>query len=164
MDNPNPSLPALIHYSRWGTRAAGEPNLASSEHVHGQMNAPSGSAQPAHSVSYANKAPSHASVPTFDLNAPPPDANLMLIQTLQQLTQHMASSGSGKSRSSSYSDFLGLKPPTFQGTTNPAVAEEWIKKIEQIFQIMCRDISEEEKVDYATFMLQGEAQKWWKAL
>ena len=135
-------------------RASTEANFARSEHasVHGPMNAPSGQAQPAQSFSHASAA---ASAPAFDLNAPPPDANAVLIQTLQQLTQQMASSGSGKSRPTSYSDFLALRPPTFPGTTDPTIAKGWIAKIERIFQIMRRDITEEEKVDFATYMLQG---------
>ena len=54
-----------------------------------------------------------------------------------------------------------MKPPTFESTTNPAEAREWIGKIERIFQIMRRDIADDEKVDLATFMLQGEALEWW---
>ena len=65
----------------------------------------------------------------------------------------MAVGGLQKAKASGYSDFLSLKPPTFEGTANPAEAKEWLGKIERIFQIIRRDISEDEKVDLATFML-----------
>ena len=164
MANQNLNLPALVQYSSQEAHASAEHDAVNLENVRVPENAPNVIAQPAHSSSYANAAPTHGSAPTFDLNAPPLDANVMLIQTLQQLAQQMASSGSTRQRNSSYTDFLNLKPPTFKGSSNATEAEEWIEKIERIFILMRREISEDEKVDYATYILLREALNWWKAV
>ena len=49
----------------------------------------------------------------------------------------------------------------FRGTTKPVQAEEWIRRIERIFEVMeCRD---ERKVNIATFLLGGQALNWWNS-
>ncbi|KAL5775372.1 hypothetical protein ACOSP7_012929 [Xanthoceras sorbifolium] len=54
---------------------------------------------------------------------------------------------------------LGL--PAFKGTSDPLVAEAWLKHIEKVFNaIRCPD---EQKVIFATFMFQDEADYWWDA-
>ena len=153
MVNSDSSIPAIAHPGSHEAQETMEGNFPRSEHasVHGPM----GNERHAQSLSQNAPAPEE--------NEPRVDTNVLLAQALQQLTQQMAS-GSGKARSSSYTDFLNLKPPAFPGTTNPAVAEEWLKKMERIFQIMRRDISDEEKVDFATYMLQDEALNWWQSL
>ena len=159
MANPSPTIPVIMHGRSQEAREASEENYPRSENasVHGPMGVPGRSER-------HDQSPSHANAPASDANAPPVDTNVLLAQALQQLTQQLASSGSGRAKSSGYSDFLSLKPPTFEGSTNPAEAKEWLDKIERIFQIMRRDISEDEKVDLATFMLQGEALEWWQAI
>ena len=126
--------------------------------VHGPSRGASEGIQPALSASLRSAGP------PIDLNAPPPSANDLLIQTLHQLANQMASPGSTRQRNSSYTDFLNLRPPTFKGSTNATDAEEWIDKIERIFELMRREVTEDEKVDYATYTLQGEALNWWKAV
>ena len=56
--------------------------------------------------------------------------------------------------------FRELIPPVFRPTTNPFKAEEWIKKMENIFiTIGCIG---DQRVTFATFMLEGEeANRWW---
>lgn len=58
-------------------------------------------------------------------------------------------------------DFKKLTPPQFKGTTNPTEAEAWIQEMEKIFAAL--QCSEEQKVIFAVFMLQGEANNWWEA-
>ena len=65
---------------------------------------------------------------------------------------------SSSSRGSSFDDFKKLGPPYFSSTSNPMEAEAWILKIEKFFDVI--DCSEEEKVIYATFMLDKEANHW----
>ncbi|KAM0828413.1 hypothetical protein ACQ4PT_067575 [Festuca glaucescens] len=56
--------------------------------------------------------------------------------------------------------FLKLKQPAFHGSANPLASEDWLKVVEKIFDVMhCTD---EEKVTFAVFMLQGGASDWWR--
>ena len=55
-----------------------------------------------------------------------------------------------------HEQFMKLNLPEFVGTTtDPLVAEEWLKKLGAIFEVM--GVTEEQKLSLATFMLQGEA-------
>ena len=58
--------------------------------------------------------------------------------------------------------FNEMDPPTFTGTKGEVDAENWIKRIEQIFRIM--GATDEEKLNLATFMLTEEAYHWWEAM
>ena len=49
----------------------------------------------------------------------------------------------------------------FRGTTDPTMAEEWLREIERIFGVM--DCSEERKVSIASFLLKGRALNWWES-
>ncbi|XP_010650244.1 uncharacterized protein LOC100244253 [Vitis vinifera] len=85
--------------------------------------------------------------------------------TLAGLVERQAratgSNGQGRSsstRGSSFDDFKKLGPPCFFGTSNPTEVEAWIMKIEKFFDVI--DCSEEQKVSYAAFMLDKEADHW----
>ncbi|RVW81511.1 Retrovirus-related Pol polyprotein from transposon 17.6 [Vitis vinifera] len=67
---------------------------------------------------------------------------------------------SSSSRGSSFDDFKKLGPPYFSGTSDPTEAEAWIIKIEKFFDVI--NFSEEQKASYATFMLDKEADHWWR--
>uniref|UniRef100_A0A2N9III7 Reverse transcriptase n=1 Tax=Fagus sylvatica TaxID=28930 RepID=A0A2N9III7_FAGSY len=57
--------------------------------------------------------------------------------------------------------FLKQRPPSFAGGPNPLEAEGWIQKLEKIFEFLgCTD---EQKVKFATYMLEGPAEFWWKS-
>ena len=57
--------------------------------------------------------------------------------------------------------FRSLRPPTFYGTTDPMVAESWIMQIEKTFRVLrCTD---EQRVEWATFVMEGPAEHWWRA-
>ncbi|GMY33606.1 hypothetical protein FCV25MIE_28848 [Fagus crenata] len=72
---------------------------------------------------------------------PPPKRE----QTVQGVTQEI---------------FLKQRPPSFAGGPNPLEAEGWIQKLEKIFEFLgCTD---EQKVKFATYMLEGLAEFWWK--
>ena len=64
------------------------------------------------------------------------------------------------SRGSSFDDFKKLGPPYFSGTSDPTETEAWIMKIEKFFDVI--DCSEEQKASYAAFMLDKEADHWWR--
>ena len=87
--------------------------------------------------------------------------------TLVGLVEHQAraigSNGQGQSsssRGSSFDDFKKLCPPYFSGTSNPTKVESRIMKIEKFFDVI--DCSKKQKTSYATFMLDKEANHWWR--
>ncbi|XP_020271651.1 uncharacterized protein LOC109846819 [Asparagus officinalis] len=55
-------------------------------------------------------------------------------------------------------EFKKLSLPSFEGTTDPMIAEHWITKMEKVFTYM--RCPEEEKVDYAIYMLKDRG--WWQ--
>lgn len=63
------------------------------------------------------------------------------------------------SKVSTIDKFIRLQPPTFVGGADPLVAEEWIARMEKTFKYV--NCTEEEKVDFATFMLREDASNWW---
>ncbi|XP_058111141.1 uncharacterized protein LOC131254154 [Magnolia sinica] len=55
--------------------------------------------------------------------------------------------------------FQKMRPPTFFGTTDPMVAEHWLKCMLKLMEpLECMDA---QKVTLATFALEGEADEWW---
>ena len=67
---------------------------------------------------------------------------------------------SSSSRGSSFDDFKKLGPPYFSGDIDPAEVEAWILKMEKFFGVI--DCSKEQKASYTTFMLEKEANPWWR--
>ncbi|XP_057497349.1 uncharacterized protein LOC130782069 [Actinidia eriantha] len=61
-----------------------------------------------------------------------------------------------------HEQFMKLNPPEFMGATDPLVAEEWLKKLDAIFEVM--EVIDEQKLTLATFMLRGEARNWWESM
>ena len=57
--------------------------------------------------------------------------------------------------------FRRLRPPTFYGTTDPMVAESWIMQLEKTFSVLC--CTDEQRVQWATFVMEGPAKHWWRA-
>ena len=58
--------------------------------------------------------------------------------------------------------FMKRNPPAFEGTVDPAVAEEQVSMLEKIFEFV--QIEDEEKVKCAMHMLRKDAQLWWEAV
>ncbi|KAI9160100.1 hypothetical protein LWI28_005107 [Acer negundo] len=57
--------------------------------------------------------------------------------------------------------FKKLGPLVFKGKTDPIAVEAWLKQIEKVFTaIVCSD---EQKVVFASFILEDEADHWWDA-
>ena len=50
----------------------------------------------------------------------------------------------------------------FQGTIDLVLVEDWIKRIERIFEII--ECPKERKVNIAAFLLEGRALNWWTSL
>ena len=57
--------------------------------------------------------------------------------------------------------FRKMGPPSFLGNPNPTEAETWIMQMEKIFDVVgCTKV---QKVSFASFMLKGEAEHWWRS-
>ena len=85
---------------------------------------------------------------------------LQLMQTMtdlmrqqQELNIKVHSRGS-----SGLAEFKKLSPPSFEGSTDLLEAEKWLREMEKAFTVL-KSI-DEEKVLYATYMLQGDAYDW----
>ncbi|XP_038985537.1 uncharacterized protein LOC120111734 [Phoenix dactylifera] len=74
--------------------------------------------------------------------------------------QHPSASSSDQGRS--IAEFRKLAPPAFKGTTDPQEAEWWIDEMEKAFRAM--GCTEEEKIRFATYMLQDRAHHWWESV
>ena len=56
-------------------------------------------------------------------------------------------------------EFKALNPPSFRGGPNFLEAENWMKEIKKILDVMA--VPEERRVSLASFMLRDEADNWW---
>jgi hypothetical protein len=91
-----------------------------------------------------------------------------LMQTLIGVVQQQTTTGNNVARMmeqrqghrSNMTEFKRLTPPSFEGSTEPLVAEKWLTEMEKAFRVL--KCAEEEKVNYATYMLQGDAYDWWR--
>ena len=59
-----------------------------------------------------------------------------------------------------YERFRKQKPPMFQGTPDPTKAENWIKRIQQIFEYM--QLTDAQKLACAIYQFDDEARCWWE--
>ena len=55
-----------------------------------------------------------------------------------------------------------MKPPSFEGFTNPLDAEEWLSSMETILDFM--ELGDREMIICAAFMLKREARYWWESV
>ena len=61
-------------------------------------------------------------------------------------------------------DFLQHKPPTFRGTYDPALAEQWLSEVERTFRVLGTRISDADKAQYAAYTFKDEALHWWSTI
>src|SRR5215216_8072298 len=55
--------------------------------------------------------------------------------------------------------FLRLRPAKFSGTTDPMVANDWLRSVNKdLVTVACTDA---EKVRFAAHLLEGHAAAWW---
>ena len=52
--------------------------------------------------------------------------------------------------------------PSFLGPYDPDKADEWIKAMEKVFSVL--DCSDHQKVTFATYMLEADAEFWWNSV
>jgi hypothetical protein len=90
-----------------------------------------------------------------------------ILQTQQQITQQMnrgpphGANHEGPNQVTTYTQFIGMKPPTFSKAEDPLEAEAWIKAIEAKFSAFVMPCSEENKANFAALQLRGDALMWW---
>jgi hypothetical protein len=89
-----------------------------------------------------------------------------ILQTQQQIAQQMhqrppmGANQDGPQMVTTYSQFIGMKPPTFTKAEEPLDADAWIRAIEAKFSAFVLPCSEEHKARFAALQLRGEALMW----
>jgi len=58
--------------------------------------------------------------------------------------------------------FNKLKPPRFSGGTYPLAYEEWLRRVDDLFEVM--DCPEDFKVRLATHQFEKQAEFWWDTI
>ncbi|GMN27756.1 hypothetical protein TIFTF001_041075 [Ficus carica] len=61
-----------------------------------------------------------------------------------------------------YLRFKRMKPKEFNGSTDPLVAQGWLKSIELVLNFM--DLTDNEKVKCASYYLMDDARIWWEGI
>ena len=70
-----------------------------------------------------------------------------------------------RSRSKNFKELRQLGAVDFYGTTDPAEAETWLKRIERVFSMMSMmRCTVEEQYDFVVSLLQGYAYDWWETV
>ena len=83
-----------------------------------------------------------------------------LVQRQDRAIETQALGQPSSSMGSSFDDFKKLGPPYFFGTSDPIETEAQILKVDKFFDVI--DCSEEQKAFCAAFMLDKEANHWWR--
>ncbi|XP_073020755.1 uncharacterized protein [Primulina eburnea] len=99
---------------------------------------------------------------------PPPDMQAQMLAGMTQFFaqfagNHAAAMGAEERPrpEAVYERFRRMSPKEFSGTTDPMIAEGWIKSIEVIFDFM--ELTDADRVRCATFLLSGDARLWWES-
>ncbi|CAL9029101.1 unnamed protein product, partial [Prunus brigantina] len=89
--------------------------------------------------------------------------NTNVQQTLELLTQALTRTGPPRDPSLGYAEQAKRIGATdFDGDGDPAMAEEWIEKIERVMEIM--RVPQDQRVALATFFLTRNARHWWESI
>jgi hypothetical protein len=83
------------------------------------------------------------------------------VQQLEQIPPHWANY-EGPYMVTTYTQFIGMKPPTFIKVEELLEADAWVRAIETKFSAITLPCSEERKANFATLQLRGEALMWWE--
>ena len=84
-------------------------------------------------------------------------------QLIQLLTQNMANNNHNNNAPPPPPDLLGrflrLNPPTFSSTSEPIVADDWLRTVSK--KLATLGCSDAEKLRFASHQLEGPAAAWW---
>ena len=61
-----------------------------------------------------------------------------------------------------YERFRRMKPPEFEGSTNPLEAEEWLTSLQIVLNFM--DLTDQKKVFCASYVMKKDAHYWWETV
>ncbi|KZV17608.1 hypothetical protein F511_22504 [Dorcoceras hygrometricum] len=95
-----------------------------------------------------------------------PDSNASIAQLLRLLVEQtnrgngQSSSSRGPNNDDPQEKFRRQKPKEFSGTTDPLVAESWIKSMEVIFEYL--QMPDLDRPRCAIYMLRDDAMIWWE--
>lgn len=112
-------------------------------------------------------APDHDDVEEEELPPPPTMAQVLhLIETnrqgnhqlLERLVQNSEHRGNN---CTTLGDFLRSQPPVFAEAREPLVADDWLHTMERKFEAL--HVPANERVNFATYMLEGAAGAWWES-
>jgi hypothetical protein len=91
-----------------------------------------------------------------------------ILQTQQKIAQQMqqrppmGANHDGPQLVTTYSQFIGMKPPTFIKAEEPLDVDAWVRAIEAKFSAFVLPCSEEHNASLAALQLCGEALMWWE--
>ena len=80
--------------------------------------------------------------------------------TVEDMVRTMRGIAQQRAPTNKFVEFKKLAPPYFDGKSGPLEAEKWIYELEKFFDVLNCD--ELERVRFAVFQLQGNANNWWK--
>ena len=88
----------------------------------------------------------------------------LLNALMQLLIQNQGNINNNNNNPSPQADnltrFLRLNAPTFSSSTEPIVADDWLRKMEQ--ELITAGCTEAERVRFAAHQLEGPAVAWWE--
>ena len=62
----------------------------------------------------------------------------------------------------SFKSFQAVNPPEFKGTSDPVVAQAWLKEMEKAFDLV--GVEGDQKCKFASYYLKSEANYWWESV
>ena len=123
---------------------------------------PVGSFESVHAYENAPESPIRDAPPE---HAPQQEANPMMqqfMEMMQRMTQAQPSRSQESSMDKNYERVRKQGAKVFMGTTDPAVAEEWLRSTERILdRIEC---TSEQRLKYAVSLLEKDALDWWETV
>lgn len=81
-------------------------------------------------------------------------------QAINKLSERSTTKDDGVPEFNGLPEFRKANPPKFHGGYGPEAAELWLKEIEKIFRTM--RCTNNQKLTFATYVLEGEAEYWWE--
>ncbi|XP_073290501.1 uncharacterized protein [Primulina huaijiensis] len=96
---------------------------------------------------------------------PPPDMNAQMLAGMTRFFAQFAGNNAAAAARPTgpeavYERFMKMRPKEFSGTSDPMIAEGWIKSLEVIFEFM--ELGNADRVRCATYLFSGDARLWWE--
>ncbi|XP_073125083.1 uncharacterized protein [Henckelia pumila] len=107
----------------------------------------------------------HPPLPPPPPSPPPPppaaDVGTQVLAGLARILERLVDAPKA-SLGTVYEQFRKMNPKDFAGTTDPLVAEGWIRSLEVIFRYM--QLGDPDRVRCDVFLLQDDAALWWEGV